>query len=909
MSSYLSAALRPLPLLAGLTAAGLALIYVMGLFGILEPLGWQLLAAALLLLVVAFVHGPILDETRRGQGLRAFFMHASATVAAGLVLALLWDGVAPVAILMAWIAPAICVPAGIPRQRYLAAAALSLVATAIILVVASQPAFPRLPSNTTGSFAARLLLASMVILFILQVIATQAIRYRQLQTRLIVSLVPIIAVPILFTTTISAYNALTTSQQQFRNSLEAVSSLKRGQLNAVVQAVFTDLGSIQQGSEQAPSIMHILQRPGAADEDYRLNASVAASQIRNVIVMHPAGDYEEVLVLDTGGNVILSTYVLNQGASFAEQDFFRQALTASTARFIPYPGRQNAAGEYKLVGAAPFYGATPEDIIGVVVAVGSPDAVLSILQPTMGLEEVQTYLVDSELLAIGPASPASPAVQVDAITAVVSRRGGSGSGSYSNYAGVPVLGYYDWDPTLQAVMVTEVPQNAVFSRSLAAVLVSGLVGLLTIVIAGIAVLSTSRAISAPVSGLAQAAENLAAGQLSARAAAGRDDEIGRLAKSFNSMADQLQGIIGNLEARVADRTHALELQTLRLRTAAEIARDASLAPTLDELLERASRLVLQRFEADHVGIYLMDEKRQYAILQAAASETGKRMLAANYRVAVGDRGAVGQAAETGESQLLLKGGENDAEIGDEFNTATQSQLSLPLRTNEGTIGLLDIQSEKPQAFALADTAIIQVLADQLAAAIERGRLLLQVQERLGQLEQSYRRFTDQSWGAYTRTGPRAAGYRYDNVRLDPLTSVPQEAQRALQAGGTFLSGNGAADGSQTAFIPIRLRGQTLGVITANFRAGRAPARTLAMLEQAADRLGTALENVRLLEDSLRRASKERLIGEITAKISSSISVRNVIQTAVEELGRALPGSDVSINFRTEAATPEKEVPS
>ena len=78
-----------------------------------------------------------------------------------------------------------------------------------------------------------------------------------------------------------------------------------------------------------------------------------------------------------------------------------------------------------------------------------------------------------------------------------------------------------------------------------------------------------------------------------------------------------------------------------------------------------------------------------------------------------------------------------------------------------------------------------------------------------------------------------------------------------------------------------------------------------MLEQAADRLSTALENVRLLEDSLQRATKERLISEITAKISSSISVRNVLQTAVEELGRALPGSDVSIRFQTPEG--EKEV--
>ncbi len=70
-----------------------------------------------------------------------------------------------------------------------------------------------------------------------------------------------------------------------------------------------------------------------------------------------------------------------------------------------------------------------------------------------------------------------------------------------------------------------------------------------------------------------------------------------------------------------------------------------------------------------------------------------------------------------------------------------------------------------------------------------------------------------------------------------------------------------------------------------------------MVRQLADRLATALENARLLEDSLRRANKERAIGEITSKIGASMNMRNVLQTAVEELGRAIPGSEVVIQFR------------
>jgi GAF domain-containing protein/HAMP domain-containing protein len=909
VSGYMRAALRPIPLLAGLAAGSVALIYLMGILGVLESLGWQMLVAALVLLAVAVLHRFILRLAERGRGVRAYLLHAVVTVGAGLALTFLWAGVTPLNVLIAWIAPAIGAPARIPRRSFLSSVGLSVAGTLAILLAEFRPVLPRMRLESTGGFAAVLLVGGLVVLYILLIITTQGIRFRLLETRLVGTLLPILAVPILFTTVIAALNAFTTSQEQFRNSLEAVSSLKRGQLSDIVREVFSDLSSIQQGGQDAPSIMSLLQRPGANDEEYRLNASLASSQIRNVIVTHPASNYEEVLVLDTKGNAVLSTYLLNQGVNFGDQEFFRQGLTQPTAALVRYPGLQNTAGDYKLVGAAPFYGTSADEILGVVVAVASSDAVVGVLQPTSGLEAVNTYLVDSQMNAVLPGALGAQVVRANPLRTIVQNRSGSGDATYTNYAGAPVLGYYAWSPDLQAAIVSEVPQNVVFSRSLAAVIASGLVGLITIIIAGIAMLSAARAISEPVSGLAVAAESLASGELATRAVSDREDEIGRLANSFNTMAAQMQGVIGNLEQRVAERTQALEQQSLRLQTAAEVARDAALAPTLDELLERASRLVLARFGVDDVGIYLLDEKRQYAILQAAPSETGKQMLAANFRIPVGERGAIGQAASSGEAQLVLRGSSQDTPVGDEYHTGTQSQLALPLRTYEGTLGLLDLQSESPQAFTPADASTIQVLADQLAAAIERDRLLLQVQQRLAQLEQSYRRFTQESWSAYGRTGSRAVGYRYDNVRLDPVASVPEEARRAIESGSTFLSGDGAPESSQTAYIPIRLRGQTLGVVATNFRGGRPQARTMAMLEQAADRLGTALENVRLLEESLKRASKERLISEITAKISSSISVRNVLQTAVEELGRALPGSEVSISFRGQSPAREKESPS
>jgi hypothetical protein len=61
----------------------------------------------------------------------------------------------------------------------------------------------------------------------------------------------------------------------------------------------------------------------------------------------------------------------------------------------------------------------------------------------------------------------------------------------------------------------------------------------------------------------------------------------------------------------------------------------------------------------------------------------------------------------------------------------------------------------------------------------------------------------------------------------------------------------------------------------------------------------ALESARLLEDSQRVAAKEQIIGQITGKIGSSINLRNVLQTAVEELGHAIPGSEIVIKLESD----------
>jgi len=76
-----------------------------------------------------------------------------------------------------------------------------------------------------------------------------------------------------------------------------------------------------------------------------------------------------------------------------------------------------------------------------------------------------------------------------------------------------------------------------------------------------------------------------------RAEIDRQDELGQLARSFNRMAQQIEGTVATLRNFVADAAHEMNTPLTALRTNLELAsRDRASAPQLKAALEQATRL-------------------------------------------------------------------------------------------------------------------------------------------------------------------------------------------------------------------------------------------------------------------------------------------------------------------------------
>ncbi|MCA9934251.1 MAG: response regulator [Ardenticatenaceae bacterium] len=234
----------------------------------------------------------------------------------------------------------------------------------------------------------------------------------------------------------------------------------------------------------------------------------------------------------------------------------------------------------------------------------------------------------------------------------------------------------------------------------------------------------------PLELLLSAATEISAGNLETAVTITSPYEFKLLGDIFNHMTAQLRELVGRLEQRVAERTRTLDRRSMQIQAAAQTARDASAAYELDDLLNRAVNLIPSRFGYYHAGIFLVDDKQEYAVLRAATSHVGEQMLARRHKLKVNSEGIVGYVTGTGRPYITPDTRKDSVYWPNPLLPETLSEMGLPLKVSDRIIGAMNVQSRLPAAFEEEDITILQILADQLAVAIEKTRLFEQAQAQL-----------------------------------------------------------------------------------------------------------------------------------------------------------------------------------
>ena len=404
----------------------------------------------------------------------------------------------------------------------------------------------------------------------------------------------------------------------------------------------------------------------------------------------------------------------------------------------------------------------------------------------------------------------------------------------------------------------------------------------------------------PLTALTKVAQQIAAGDLTRRAEIKSNDEAGILGNAFNIMAEEVNLLVQNLEGNVNERTIELQRKTDELemlserqkrraeglQAVAEVSRAITSVQDVDELLPRITRVVSEQFSFYHVGIFLVDPEKQYARLSATNSQGGKRMLERGHQLKIGEVGLVGNVAATGRPKIALDTGADAIFFNNPDLPETRSEIALPLVITNEVIGVLDVQSNQPNAFSGEDIELLTILADQVSVAIRNARQFQQTRKALLEAETIYRQYVQKEWRSLA-ADRKNAGYEFTTSGLKTLSKDEILALRPTEK----------TSASRQVSIPVKLRGQTIGYLTVSSnREAELQRDEIDIAQATADRVALAIENARLLESSQDQAARERTLGDITSKIGASVNLRNVLQTAVEELGRVLPGSDVIIQL-------------
>ena len=240
----------------------------------------------------------------------------------------------------------------------------------------------------------------------------------------------------------------------------------------------------------------------------------------------------------------------------------------------------------------------------------------------------------------------------------------------------------------------------------------------------------SASLTRPLAQLTEAAQRLGAGQLGVRVPIPSRDELGLLAETFNTMAMRLQDLYQNLERRVQERTH-------QLQTAAEMGRLIASTLDLEELLRTAVHLIRDRLGYYHVSVFLLDEAGEWAVLRESTGEVGRRLKERGHRLAVGGQSLVGWVAANRRPRVAQRTSEDPIHFKNELLPETRAEAALPLKIGERVIGVLDVQSTLEEVFEPGALSVLQIVADQLAVAVENARLYAQAQAALEESQALY----------------------------------------------------------------------------------------------------------------------------------------------------------------------------
>ena len=692
-------------------------------------------------------------------------------------------------------------------------------------------------------------------------------RIVSIQRRLTYAFIALVFAAAMLVSLTSIAVGIRNARERVFSELESIVILKAQALSTWVDDLQFALDSlIIEGYELDHAMSLLTAGPGG---DVERNARFELSR-RFYEVMDRTSWYEEILLISPQGEIVFSTDPGREGHSVVAELYYNKGLESP---YVQPPIYDPEREELVMFFAKPLK--RPGGLTSGVLAARSSASQINRVMATDTLGDTgDVYLVgpDFRIVTQVREHPGFELVHSQGIDQVMIERPELERDTYDDYRDIPVLGVYAWVPKLRSGVVAEFDAMQVLRGARLTLVVNTVAGLLVIGAAAWASVLISRQITGPLLVLSDVAADISQGKLDRTVPVGREDEIGVLARALDVMTRRLRGLIGDLEARVQERTQGLQ-------AVMDVSQATNSLLDLDALLPQMVGLVKSRFDLYYVGLFLLDEDRVSAVLQAGTGHAGRVMLAEGWRLPAGGQSMIGRCMALGEPLSKQSEGENVVQFENPHLPETRSELALPLRYGEEIIGAMTVQSREEQAFDDTDIAVFQNMADQVAVAVENARLFSQTQSALERARRAQRHYRTTAWSEYLDTRS-VNGYDRRGALVDALEGdLLPEVEPVIRAGETRQEAGSLR-------VPI-MQGDTVVGVLGIERETPWTSEDVALVETLADQLALTANNQRLLDETMRREARERMRAEAAARMREPLGLDEVLKTAGREIRQAL----------------------
>ncbi len=550
-----------------------------------------------------------------------------------------------------------------------------------------------------------------------------------LQRTLFWSFALVIILPMLLVGGVVTYSGVNTIRQNTENTLSTVALLKENAINRWLDSVmsrFTENATV----DIAKRTLYEFKRRPAFSEHL-----ISRFRLDMLGIMGNTADFSTITLLDADGIVKASTNNDEIGIDYSGRNIYVVGIEAPYISPLQFDTEKNRPELYV---AVPI---SEDDGTRVGVLVG--EVKLNALREVLG-----------EIDELGPQSESYLATQSrDIIAADLSLRATNarsegiemgfmedvGVRFYDNYTDVPVVGAERLIERIGAVLVVEQTQEAAFAPVLRTANILLIITIVILAVVSVLGYMLTNRIVAPVKTLTDVAADIAGGNLDRNIEIFREDEIGVLANAFSNMTHRLREFINTLEERVQQRTQALAHRGAQLRTAMEVSKTASTTLETETLLQQAVDLIKSQFGFYYVGLFLVDEAYQWAVLKSGTGEAGMRQIEDRHRLKIDEHSMVGWSIVHREPRISGRATEESVRFENPYLPDTRSEMALPLVSRGQVMGALTIQSAEEDAFTQEDIDVLQTVADQIANALQNSQLFNQIQSVQARFQELYHR--------------------------------------------------------------------------------------------------------------------------------------------------------------------------